>query len=290
MPELPEVEHVARGIKPFALNQKIIDVSFSQPVILGKENGKATIIKGISLDDFKRYTVNYTITNIQRRSKYILFEIQHEQLERMLISHLGMAGGFFIVNEIDDIPILNYRKHWQVVFHLENGMKLVYSDIRRFGEIRNVEALMDYPSLLEIAPEPFEDEALAHFLSKSNEKKYSRMAIKAFILDHRVIAGCGNIYACEALFDAKLNPNTTVNQLSDAQKTEVFDSVVKVLNMGILNGGTSVSDYVHADGQKGTMQDYLNVYKKKNCTSCDSAIETVIIAGRNTHFCPVCQR
>lgn len=200
-----------------------------------------------------------------------------------------MAGAFFVVQSLDDIAIPNFRKHWQVVFHLENGIKLVYSDIRRFGEIRNVESLEAYPSILEIAPEPFEQEALAYYLAKSDEKKYLNKAIKPFILDHRVISGCGNIYACEALFDAQIHPEKKVKDLSIAEKTKLFNSVVKVLEMGILNGGTSVADYVHADGQRGTMQDHLKVYKQKRCATCETAIETVIISGRNTHFCPNCQ-
>lgn len=289
MPELPEVEHVKRGITPHIMHQRITDVSFSEPVKRGKLEGKETIIKGIGLDDFITHSVDYVITDVQRRSKYILFHIQHGNSERTLISHLGMAGAFFVVRSLEDIAIPNFRKHWQVVFQLENGIKLVYSDIRRFGEIRNVESLEAYPSILEIAPEPFEQDALAHYLAQSHEKKYINKAIKPFILDHRVISGCGNIYACEALFDAKIHPEKKVKDLSVAEKTKLFNSVVKVLEMGILNGGTSVSDYVHADGQRGTMQDHLKVYKQKHCTDCESAIETIIISGRNTHFCPNCQ-
>ncbi|MTV20199.1 bifunctional DNA-formamidopyrimidine glycosylase/DNA-(apurinic or apyrimidinic site) lyase [Staphylococcus delphini] len=289
MPELPEVEHVKRGITPHIIQQKMIDVTFSEPVKRGKLEGKETIIKGIDLDAFVKNTIGFEITDVQRRSKYILFRIQSGNVARTIISHLGMAGAFFVVQSLDDIAIPNFRKHWQVVFHLENGIKLVYSDIRRFGEIRNVESLEAYPSILEIAPEPFEQEALAHYLAKSDEKKYLNKAIKPFILDHRVISGCGNIYACEALFDAQIHPEKKVKDLSVQEKTKLFNSVVKVLEMGILNGGTSVSDYVHADGQRGTMQDHLKVYQQKRCATCETAIETVIISGRNTHFCPNCQ-
>ncbi|MDK3592809.1 DNA-formamidopyrimidine glycosylase, partial [Staphylococcus pseudintermedius] len=145
MPELPEVEHVKRGITPHIMHQKVIDVTFSEPVKRGKLEGKETIIKGIDLDAFVKYTVGFEIADVQRRSKYILFRIENGNVERILISHLGMAGAFFVVQSLDDIAIPNFRKHWQVVFHLENGIKLVYSDIRRFGEIRNVESLEAYP-------------------------------------------------------------------------------------------------------------------------------------------------
>lgn len=290
MPELPEVEHVKRGIVPHIVGQKIIDVTFSNKVIEGKGSGKETIIKGITLDDFKKYSIGYTIENVTRRSKYLLFTLKHGASRRNLISHLGMAGGFFVAREVDDIVIPNYRKHWHVVFQLDNGLKLIYSDIRRFGEIRNVAELSEYGSILEIAPEPFSEEAEAHYLSQFTHKKYQKMPIKQMILEHRVIAGCGNIYACEALFDAGINPHTPSNELTMAQRQKVFQSVVKVLEMGIQSGGTSISDYVHADGQRGTMQNNLKVYKQKTCSVCGSDITTAIIGGRNTHYCEHCQQ
>ncbi|MDO5375536.1 MAG: bifunctional DNA-formamidopyrimidine glycosylase/DNA-(apurinic or apyrimidinic site) lyase [Staphylococcus rostri] len=290
MPELPEVEHVKRGIVPHVVGQRITDVTFSEKVIAGKAIGKETIIKGIDLDAFKQYCIGYTIEDVTRRSKYLLFTLQKDTSVRTLISHLGMAGGFFVAQEVADIVIPNYRKHWHVVFHLDNGLKLIYSDIRRFGEIRNVAALSEYPSIIEIAPEPFSEEAESHFLSRFAHKKYQKMPIKQMILEHRVIAGCGNIYACEALFDAGINPHTVASTLTVDQRQKVFHSVVKVLEMGIQSGGTSISDYVHADGQRGTMQNQLKVYKQKTCSVCGGDIATAIIGGRNTHYCEQCQR
>ncbi|MBI5974217.1 bifunctional DNA-formamidopyrimidine glycosylase/DNA-(apurinic or apyrimidinic site) lyase [Staphylococcus canis] len=289
MPELPEVEHVKRGLEPIVLNQRISDVEFSDKVISGKSQNKETIIKGISLEDFKINSIDYRITSIERRSKYLFFYLQKDNDERILISHLGMSGAFFVVQTLDDIAIYNYKKHWQVIFHLENGLKLVYSDIRRFGEIRNVSDLSVYPSVLEIAPEPFTDEGLVHYLKQFDIKKYQEMPIKQMILDHKVIAGCGNIYACEALFDASINPHTKSKHLTSKAREQLYESVIKVLNMGIENGGTSVSDYVHADGQRGSMQDHLKVYQQDQCSVCGSAIKRETIGGRNTHYCPNCQ-
>lgn len=290
MPELPEVEHVKRGIQPLIEGATIENVTFSPSVIQGKSEGKATIIKGISLEAFKQYTIQFTIEKVYRKSKYILIELINNTTKRVLISHLGMAGGFFVVKNIDDIAITNYRKHWHVIFHLSNGWLLVYSDIRRFGEIRNVQALEEYPSILEIAPEPFDEVALPHFLSQFEVKKFQNMPIKRMILEHRVISGCGNIYACEALFDANIDPHRISKTLTLNERIEVFNSVVKALEKGILYGGTSISDYVHADGQRGTMQNNLKVYKQKICSICQSPIETAIIGGRNTHYCKNCQK
>ena len=290
MPELPEVEHVKRGIEPYAKGQTITSVIFSDKVKEGKADGRETIIKGMSLDTFKTFTENFVIEQIERRSKYIVFHLVNEHEHRILISHLGMAGGFFIVRSLDDITVKNYRNHWHVIFTLDNDMLLVYSDIRRFGEIRNVPSLEAYPSFLEIAPEPFEDEALSHYLSWFDRKIYVKKPIKQMILDHRVIAGCGNIYACEALFRAGIHPNRTTNSLNNQEREMLFYYVREVLSEGIKYGGTSVSDYRHADGKTGTMQLHLNEKKKKTCKVCGSDIETQVIATRNSHYCPTCQK
>lgn len=290
MPELPEVEHVKRGIEPYAINTIIDKVKFSESVINGKKNGRETIIKGIELDSFKRLTEGYKIIKIDRRSKYIVFYIQQNDENRILISHLGMAGGFFIVDDLEQITAPNYRKHWQVIFELNNGKNLVYSDIRRFGEIRNVSSFESYPSFLKIAPEPFDDDALQHFLDCTNKKSYIKKPIKQVILDHKVISGCGNIYACEALFRAGIKPHRLTQSLTDQEKEMVFYHVRSVLNEGIKYGGTSISDYRHADGKTGEMQLHLNVYKQKYCKVCGHPIETEVIASRNSHYCPTCQK
>lgn len=145
MPELPEVEHVKRGIEPLIKSAKIEKVTFAKNVINGKNNHRETIIKGMELDTFKKLTEGYVIKKVERRSKYIIFYIAYHDEDRILVSHLGMAGGFFVVNNLDEISTPNYRKHWQVIFDLDNDQKLVYSDIRRFGEIRNIVNFDSYP-------------------------------------------------------------------------------------------------------------------------------------------------
>ncbi|CAM3080034.1 bifunctional DNA-formamidopyrimidine glycosylase/DNA-(apurinic or apyrimidinic site) lyase [Staphylococcus argensis] len=289
MPELPEVEHVKRGIVPDVESTTIQSVTFSEAVKLGKKNQRETIIKGLELDTFKTFTEGYKINQIERRSKYIYFYLEREDDQRILVSHLGMAGGFFVVNELDEIRDKNYRKHWHVIFNLDNDKMLVYSDIRRFGEIRNLPELAAYPSLLEIAPEPFDDDALDHYLAYFNERKFYNKPIKAMILDHRVIAGCGNIYACEALFRAGIHPARKADSLTLQERKMLFYYIREVLEEGIRYGGTSISDYRHADGRRGEMQNRLNVYKQDTCKVCGTPIERQVIATRNSHFCPECQ-
>ncbi|MHD0397483.1 bifunctional DNA-formamidopyrimidine glycosylase/DNA-(apurinic or apyrimidinic site) lyase [Staphylococcus simulans] len=290
MPELPEVEHVKRGIEPFVIDQMIEGVEFSDKVIHGKASGKDTIIKQIDLPMFKKFTEGYKITRVERKSKYILLYLEKEEAKRVLISHLGMTGGYFVVNDLSDIIVPNYQKHWHVNFKLSNGKQLIFSDIRRFGEIKNVDDITAHMIFEKMAPEPFDDDAKTHYQEQLTLRKYQNKPIKQVILDHHVIAGCGNIYACEALFNAGIHPKRRVNTLTKQEKERVFDNVVDVLALGIEQGGTSISDYRHADGQTGHMQDYLKVYKKKVCPVCGGAIQTEIIGGRNSHFCPNCQK
>lgn len=290
MPELPEVEHVKRGIEPFVINQIIESVEFSDKVIDGKASGRDTIIKQIDLPMFKNRTEGYKITRVERRSKYILLYLEKDEDKRVLVSHLGMTGGYFVVNDLTEIIVPNYQKHWHVNFKLSNGKQLIFSDIRRFGEIKNVDDITAYTSFEKMAPEPFDDNAYTHYQKQLALPRYQNKPIKQVILDHHVIAGCGNIYACEALFNARIHPKRKVNTLTKKEQKRVFDEVVAVLTLGIEQGGTSISDYRHADGQTGHMQEYLNVYKKKICPVCGGPIETEVIGGRNSHFCPNCQK
>ena len=117
----------------------------------------------------------------------------------LLVSHLGMSGAWFAVNSIDEVTELKFRRHIHVIFEMEDGGLLVYSDIRRFGELRLLDCEADHPPLLKMAPEPFDEEACGHYLDFAATPKYARKAIKEVIMDGQVISGCGNIYATEAL-------------------------------------------------------------------------------------------
>ena len=131
---------------------------------------------------------------------------------------------------------------------------------------------------------------MIHYLSCFDINKYANKPIKQMILDHKVIAGAGNIYACEALYRTGIRPDKIANSLSHQQKEMLFYYVQEVLEEGIKYGGTSISDYRHADSKTGEMQLHLNVYKQKYCKTCGHEIETKVIATRNSHFCPNCQK
>lgn len=290
MPELPEVEHVKRGIEPHITGERIIDVHFSDAVSNGKTQGKETIVKGLSLDAFKERCIDTHIESVMRRSKYIIFKLKGKDGNRYMVGHLGMTGAYFVVPSIDDITVPNYKKHWHVTFTLSSSMKLVYSDIRRFGELRMLDESQFAHFDATIAPEPFSEEGRAHYISALHLPKYQDKPIKQVIMLHSVVSGCGNIYACEALHNAGINPNITVKKLSEKRRTLLYEQIVDVLNEGILYGGSTISDYRNAQGESGTMQNRFKVYGKKICGTCGNDIKTKVIATRNTHYCTHCQK
>ncbi|PKE18005.1 bifunctional DNA-formamidopyrimidine glycosylase/DNA-(apurinic or apyrimidinic site) lyase [Macrococcoides caseolyticum] len=290
MPELPEVEHVKRGIEPQITGERIIDIHFSDAVSNGKTQGKETIVKGLSLDAFKERCIDTHIESVMRRSKYIIFKLKGKDGNRYMVGHLGMTGAYFVVPSIDDITVPNYKKHWHVTFTLSSSMKLVYSDIRRFGELRMLDESQFAHFDATIAPEPFSEEGRAHYISALHLPKYQNKPIKQVIMLHSVVSGCGNIYACEALHNAGINPNITVKKLSEKRRTLLYEHIVDVLNEGILYGGSTISDYRNAQGESGTMQNRFKVYGKKICGTCGNEIKTKVIATRNTHYCTHCQK
>lgn len=290
MPELPEVEHVRRGLTPKITGQVIIGVTFSDTVHSGKDAGKETIIKGTDLQSFKENIIGSTIKLIDRRSKYLIFTLENEFGEHYIVSHLGMSGAYFVVEHLDDIGIPNYINHWHVELALQSGKKLIYSDIRRFGEMRLLKRLEDAKQIMSIAPEPFDEGAEDYFLEQLELKKWQQKPIKEAVMNHSVISGCGNIYACEGLHAARISPHRTVSSLAASDKRLLFRALAAALNEGILYGGSSISSYRNVEGQSGQMQTRFKIYGKKTCGTCGGDVDTAIIAGRNTHYCLVCQK
>ncbi|WP_338652898.1 bifunctional DNA-formamidopyrimidine glycosylase/DNA-(apurinic or apyrimidinic site) lyase [Sporosarcina psychrophila] len=290
MPELPEVEGVVRALAPIAIGRTIQNVTVSDTVIKSKQLGKEAVIKGITTEDFIVDMAGMTIENVTRRSKYIYFHLMKDGNTCLLVSHLGMTGAWFTVDSVDDITEMKFRNHVHVVFTLEGGGLLVYSDIRRFGELRLLGCEADHPPLLKMAPEPFATGARKHFLEFAAMPKYARKPIKEVIMDGHVLSGCGNIYATEAIYKMKIHPERNTERISLKRKNELFDVIVAILQESIDAGGSSISDYRNINGEAGTMQDRLKMYGRKFCPACGSATESMKIAGRTSVYCPTCQK
>lgn len=290
MPELPEVEGVVNSLKPVATGKTIKRVTISPVLEVSRKAGKQAIIKGTELADFQQGLAETKIIQIVRRSKYIYFHVEKDQQSMLLVNHLGMTGAWFYVHETHEISEEKFRKHIHVIFHLDDDMLLVYADIRRFGEMRLLQSEEQFPPLLLMAPEPFDDPALDHFLDLTKLVKYQNKSIKEVIMDGQVISGCGNIYATEALFRLHIHPGRKVNRISQKRLTVLFHTIVDVLNESILAGGSSISDYRNINGEAGGMQDRLQMYGKKQCPHCLIPTKQRVLGGRNSWYCPSCQR
>lgn len=290
MPELPEVEGLVRALAPEVIGRTISEITISDIVIESKERGREAIIKGMSTDDFIHQMKQMTIVNVTRRSKYIYMDLTKDNMTYLLVSHLGMTGAWFVVNSIDEVTELKFRRHIHVVLKMADGGLLVYSDIRRFGELRLLGVEADHPPLLKMAPEPFDEEACSHYLNFAALPKYARKPIKAVIMDGHVISGCGNIYATEALYKMKIHPGRKVERISLKRQTELFHIVVDILQESIDAGGSTISDYRNINGESGSMQDRLKMYGRKSCPSCLTETKSMKIGGRTSVYCPKCQR
>lgn len=290
MPELPEVEGLVRELAPEAVGRTIKEVSISPIVIESKERGREAIIKGASTKQFINDIKGMTITNVTRRSKYIYFTVEKEGTPYLLVSHLGMTGAWFAVDRLEDVVEDKFRRHIHVTFNMADGGLLVYSDIRRFGELRLLTGEADHPPLLKMAPEPFDTDAMDYFLDCTKQSKYEKKPIKAVIMDGQVISGCGNIYATEALFRMNIHPNRAANRISEVRKKKLFQVIVKILQESIDAGGSTISDYRNLSGGSGTMQDRLQMYGQEQCPICQSETRRMQIVGRTSVYCPKCQR
>lgn len=289
MPELPEVEGVVRQIRPAAIGKKIEEVFVSDTIRVSKKNGKEAIIKRMETELFISSLMGAQIIRVERRSKYIYFTLKKEG-EFLLVNHLGMSGAWFYVDSLLSIGEEKFRKHVHVVLSLSDGNLLAFSDIRRFGEMRVLKEEAEFPPLLLMAPEPFEDIALAHFLQMAESPKYKNKPIKEVIMDGQVISGCGNIYATEALFKMKIHPNRSARRISRERKIKLFQTIVAILLESIEAGGSTISDYRNVNGESGNMQNRFGMYGKKQCMDCGSMTKSLQIGGRTSVYCPTCQK
>lgn len=290
MPELPEVEGVVRDLKPLVEGKTIQHVNLSDVVFQSHANNKKTIVKNDDVHYFQEMMRDMTITKVERRAKYIFIHLEKNDEPFVLVNHLGMTGAWFVVRDIAEITEDKFRKHIHAIFELTNGEYFIYSDIRRFGELRFIKAIEDHEPLTKMAPEPFAEEACQFFLEQCKKPRYENKAIKEVIMDGQVISGCGNIYATEALFATKIRPTKKVKSISRAKKIELFEAIVAVLKESIENGGSTISDYRSVNGGAGSMQDRLKMYSRKGCPLCQTPTKSVVIAGRTSTYCPKCQK
>lgn len=275
MPELPEVEHVVRGLRRAVLGRRIVAVEVKLPRLLASP---APVT-------FKKKLKNARIETLNRRGKYILFELDSGDV---LLVHLRMTGKFLAINPDDDLPAYAH-----VIFHLDDERRLVYCDMRQFGRLRLVSAakLSRLPQIESLAPETLTDDfSFAHFFETLAR---SSRSLKQLLLDQTRILGLGNIYASEALFLARVSPFKAAKTLSKARALVLHQAIRDTLQEAIAAGSTLRIDLT--DGNSSYFEAperFWRVYEREGepCVNCATKIRRAVQGGRSTYYCPRCQR
>ena len=274
MPELPEVEHVVRALRPAIVGRRILAAEL---------NLKRTA-PGISKAAFNRQLRNLLITAVSRRGKYILIELESG---RILATHLRMTGKFLTAEVDEQLP-----RYAHVVFHLDDDRRLIFCDMRQFGRMRLIANANRLPKeLLSLAPEPLSDDFTEDYFRTT--LKRSRRSLKQLLLDQTRVLGLGNIYAVEALFLAGVHPLKPAHRLSKARAANLYRAVREILKEAIDAGSTLRIDLADRNGDYiGSSERFWRVYEREGepCVRCHSKIRRVVQGGRSTYYCPRCQK
>lgn len=295
MPELPEVETVRRGLEPVMLGARVDRLELRRPDL------RFPFPKG-----FADAVAGRKITSVGRRAKYLLLDLEDGQV---VIMHLGMSGRFLIGAKDPAQPGGFYYNgarlpaHDHVIFHLQaadGAREVIYNDARRFGFMDMVsrDAMDTNKHLGGLGVEPDGNALTPDFLATAFAGKTA--PLKAALLDQRVVAGLGNIYVCEALHMARLSPRRAAGTLvtkagaPSVRLERLTDAIRTVIANAILAGGSSLRDYVHADGSLGYFQHSFNAYDRAGapCSQegCGGTIRRIVQSGRSTFYCPRCQK
>ncbi len=270
MPELPEVETTKEGIKAQVEHVLISGVTLRNP--------RLRLPVPTDLAD---YCVGKKVIAVTRRAKYILLHLD----EGWLLIHLGMSGHVrFVPTQTPP------QKHDHLDIDFAPGFCLRYCDPRRFGMVLYLaEPPETHPLLRHLGPEPLTEQFHAHYLAQQRGNK--KQAVKSFIMDNHIVVGVGNIYATESLFLAGIHPQKSIQRVSDQELTILTAHIKTVLTAAIQAGGTTLRDFYSSNGKPGYFRTFLHVYgrRKQPCFKCSTTIESVVIAGRHSAFCPNCQ-
>ena len=272
MPELPEVETVCRGLSASIAGSRIVSVKLRRADLrVPFSPGFAKAVEGAA------------ITTITRRAKYLIFTLDNGQ---SILAHLGMSGRFSVIPGIPK----SYEKHDHVVWTLDDGRAVIYSDPRRFGIMLHVKTarIHEHPLLSHLGPEPFSKEFTAGYLKQQLLRR--KGPVKPAIMNQQLVVGVGNIYASEALFLSGIDPRKPAHEAA-SKAVLLVKSIRKVLSDAIASGGSSLKDFVHISGETGYFQHHFNVYEREGepCISCNNELVATRQAGRSTFYCATCQ-
>ena len=286
MPELPEVETVMRGLRVRLEGRRLVKVTQRRPNL-----------RFPFPDDFTARLTGRRVESLSRRAKYILMQLDDGQV---LLCHLGMSGRMIILEAAElEKGASPWAPHDHVIFETDEGDEIRFNDARRFGvmDLIDGERLEEHKLLAGLGPEPLGNAFNGPELARRLEGK--RSPIKAALLDQKVVAGLGNIYVCEALYIAGLSPKRQAYTVQGQRAEKLVAAVRDVLGRAIAAGGSSLRDYVQADGELGYFQHDWAVYGREGeaCRRCGEVggkgpvlIRRIVQSNRSTFYCAACQR
>ena len=271
MPELPEVETTVRGLSHVLKGRRIRRV----------EARRADLRRAFPKDLGQRLTGS-RVTSLGRRAKYGLV---HTDRGDTMVFHLGMSGAWRV--DPDDLG-----KHDHLLIETDEGRRLHLRDPRRFGSVDLVPTteLEEWPAFKALGPEPLGGAVDGRWLKQRFAGRSA--AVKLLLLDQRVVAGLGNIYVCEALFRARIDPRKAAGRVSRAKLDGLAAAIPAVLEEAIKAGGSTLKDFAAPDGELGYFSKQFDVYDREGepCRGCGGKVRRVVQGGRSTFFCPTCQR
>jgi formamidopyrimidine-DNA glycosylase len=273
VPELPEVETVRRTLTELVVGKTISHVTVSLPRIIRRPD---------DVQQFATMLAGTTISAVERRGKFLKFVVD----PYVLVSHLRMEGKYRFVQASHPV-----EKHEHVIFHFTDQTQLRYKDVRQFGTmdlfLRGQE--MTSAPLSQLGPEPLDNEFTEQWLQEKLATRTTKL--KSLLLNQQFLVGLGNIYVDEALHRAKLHPLRIAKSLSKEEVRRLYVAIRQTLVSAIAAGGSTVRSYVNGQGEMGYFQLQIQVYGRKDesCYTCGSSISRIVVGGRGTHFCHVCQ-
>jgi formamidopyrimidine-DNA glycosylase len=290
MPELPEVETTVNGLRSKVLKRTFVDVWSDWEKIVKKPK---------SFEQFKKEIKNKEIKKIWRRAKNIIFDLSdgysllvHQKMTgHLLVGNWQLKGGKWEAPEKS--PLKDpYNRFLHLIFFLNDEKMLALSDARKFAKVElwKTDELLNSKEFKNLGPEPLDKDFTFEKFKEIFKNKRGR--VKQVIMNPEVIAGVGNIYASEALWQAKIHPEKNVAKLNEKELKSLYDGIQKVLLLGIKLGGESFSDYRKPDGSKGDFDTERKAYRREGqkCHRCGTKIKRIKFGGRSSFFCPHCQK
>lgn len=271
MPELPEVETIVRELNATLPGREVRGVEVFRKDALG----------GVAPAKFQASLAGRRFGPVGRRGKFLLFRLEPES---HMVAHLRMTGKFIL-----SAPLPAPQEHHRVWFHLADGQLLIFQDMRCFGTLQVVRNLEDSASLSRLGIDPYAPEFTAAWLAGALAE--SRTPVKHWLMDQGNVAGLGNIYACEALFGARIAPERPANRVTAEEARRLWKVIRAVLGRAIRKNGTTISDFQRVDEKFGEFQRYLKVYGREGepCPVCGTPVARLRQQQRSTFYCPACQ-